>query len=268
MYRIGQFSKLGKITIKTLRHYDEVGLLTPASVDEWTGYRYYTTEQLFDLQEIVALRQMGFSIAEVHALVGDQDAGGLLQRKLEELQADARAAADKLSRLHTYLAHKQRGTKKDYKIALKERPGCIVFSRRRTLASDDELYELIPATGEEVARANPGLKCAEPDYCFTIYHDGIYKEHDVDIEICQAVVAMGEPVGDITFKELPAITAATTLHKGHYSTLRNAYAALMQWIEANGYSVAGDFRESYIDGVWNKESESDWLTEVQVPVSK
>ncbi|MDR0841571.1 MAG: MerR family transcriptional regulator [Christensenellaceae bacterium] len=65
MYRIGMFSKLGKVTIKTLRHYDEVGLLPPAQVDAETGYRYYTTEQLFKLHKIVALRQMGFSLAEI-----------------------------------------------------------------------------------------------------------------------------------------------------------------------------------------------------------
>lgn len=75
LYRIGMFSKISKTTIKTLRHYDEVGLLAPAHTDKENGYRYYTTQQLFQLHEIIGLRQMGFSIPEVSAIMAGRDSG-------------------------------------------------------------------------------------------------------------------------------------------------------------------------------------------------
>ena len=65
LYKIGLFSQMNKVTIKALRYYDEIGLLKPAHIEEFTGYRYYTSEQLPILHEILALRQMGFSLNEI-----------------------------------------------------------------------------------------------------------------------------------------------------------------------------------------------------------
>lgn len=96
MYRIGMFSKLAKVTIKTLHHYDEVGLLTPAYVDEENGYRYYTTDQLVRLGEIVALRQMGFSIPETIAIVDGHNIAGILEQRRAELEHDVQSVTDQL----------------------------------------------------------------------------------------------------------------------------------------------------------------------------
>ena len=69
MFYIGEFSKMGKTTVKTLHHYDRIGLLKPAAVDGVTGYRLYTTQQLAELHRIQALRQAGLSVDEVTAIV-------------------------------------------------------------------------------------------------------------------------------------------------------------------------------------------------------
>lgn len=68
MLKIGEFSKLAMITVKTLRFYDEVGLLKPCLVDEWTGYRYYDSQQLYEIHRIVALRQAGLTIDEIKSV--------------------------------------------------------------------------------------------------------------------------------------------------------------------------------------------------------
>lgn len=60
MYRIGLFSQITKTTIKTLRYYDEVGLLSPCYVNLENGYRYYNSRQLVEFHRILALKQMGF----------------------------------------------------------------------------------------------------------------------------------------------------------------------------------------------------------------
>jgi effector-binding domain-containing protein len=154
----------------------------------------------------------------------------------------------------------------NYNAALKKLPECIVYSKRMVVPSYDAYFELIPAIGEEVKKANPDLKCAVPEYCFIVYHDGEYKEKDIDIEYCEAVTKFGKEIGDIKFKKLPSVMAVTVMHKGPYSELGKAYAYIFKWIEDNGYAILDKPRESYIDGIWNKEDEKDWLTEVQVPV--
>ena len=87
------------------------------------------------------------------------------------------------------------------------------------------------------------------------------------MEICEAVTEKKQDLGGIVFKVLPKVpTAACIFHKGSYDTLHNSYAMLLQYIEENGYEICGNIRESYIDGVWNKETEKEWLTEIQIPV--
>lgn len=268
MLRIGMFSQLGKTTVKTLRYYDEIGLLKPDYTDQSTGYRYYGTHQLFRLHQIVALRQMGFAIPEIAAALDGRDMEGILQRHKRELETELDAAASRLFRLEHFIQQQKEGIAMSYQAVIKDIPGCIVFSQRTVLPNYDALFQLMPALGERVGKANPGLECVQPDYCFNIYHDGEYKETDIDVELCQAVTARGKDGEGFVFKDVPAVTAATVLHKGPYSDLRAAYAYILSWVEQNGYEVDGFVRESYIDGVWNRDSDADWLTEIQVPVKK
>jgi effector-binding domain-containing protein len=191
----------------------------------------------------------------------------LLQRQAE-LETAVSAASSQLFRLKNYIAQMQEGEIMKYQAIIKEIPKCIVFSARQTIPNYAALNALVPALGAKVAAANPGLKCAEPDYCFNIYHDGEYKESDIDVEICQAVTSFGKDGEGVVFKEMPAVTVASVLHKGGYDSLGAAYAFTFAWVQQNGYTVCGDPRESFIDGIWNKESEADWLTEIQVPVEK
>lgn len=67
---------------------------------------------------------------------------------------------------------------------------------------------------------------------------------------------------------MSAVTVASILHKGKYTDLGAAYAYGIKWVEENGYQITGQLRESYIDGVWNTDNENDWLTEIQIPISK
>lgn len=76
-----------------------------------------------------------------------------------------------------------------------------------------------------------------------------------------------QDTGDIVFQVFPKVPmAACIFHKGSYNTLHRSYAMLLQYIEENGYEICGNIRESYIDGVWNKDTENEWLTEIQIPV--
>ncbi|MEI3230324.1 MAG: GyrI-like domain-containing protein [Gordonibacter pamelaeae] len=156
----------------------------------------------------------------------------------------------------------------NYQATIKDLPSCIVYSKTMTVPDFSAYNEVIPAIGRAVKAANPNLKCAAPEYCFITYLDGEYKERDITIKYSEAVEEYGVETDGIVFEEAPAVTVASVMHRGPYADLPRAYAFAMDWIEQNGYRASGLARESYIDGIWNCTDESQWLTEIQVPVEK
>ncbi len=266
MYRIGEFSKLTKTTIKTLRYYDEIGLLKPEYVDEENGYRYYSTSQLFSLHKIISLRQIGLSVADTLNVISGDNVENILLGRKAEIQSFLNEAQNQLARINCILSENEEDLFMNYQVVIKELPECIVYSKRMKLDSYKDYFTVLPALGEAVTKANPGIKSASPEYCFIVSHDGEYKEKDIDVEFCEAVDRIGNEIEGVVFKKIESVKAVTVMHKGSYEGLRNAYAFIMKWIEENGYKIIENPRENYIDGIWNKENEEDWLTEIQVPV--
>ncbi|MBA8934282.1 MerR family transcriptional regulator [Clostridium beijerinckii] len=268
MYRIGEFSKMSKITIKTLRYYDEIGLLEPEKVDHFTSYRFYTTQQLVKLHHVQSFRQIGLSINEIKLIFAGQNKKNILEKRKSELKAELERITDQLSRIEFILTGKEEEIFMNYQAIIKELPECIVYYKRLTVPSYDAYFKLIPAIGKEFLKVNPDLKCVVPEYCFIVYLDGEYKEKDFNIEFCEAVDKFGNETGDIKFKKMENVMGVSIMHKGPYSELSKAYAYAFKWIEENGYIAADNPRESYIDGIWNKESEEEWLTELQIPIAR
>ncbi len=268
MYSIGEFSKINKITPKTLRHYDKIGLLKPSRIDDWTGYRYYNPDKLPEISKILMLRNMGFSLLEIKKIIfGKIDIQNILNEKAGQLQGKIRDEKNRLSKVLGYLA--QFEGEKDMKesIIVKSLPEVIVASMRTIIPTYNTFFDIVPKMGEYMKSV--GAVCREHSYCFTIYHDGEYRESDIDVEICEAVNEVCQESDKVKFKTIKAVpSSACYMHEGPYETLGNAYGNLFTWINQNGYAVAGKPRESYIDGIWNKENPDEWLTEVQVPVKK
>ena len=134
---------------------------------------------------------------------------------------------------------------------------------RIRLESYDCLFDRMPEMGELMEKA--GCECALPEYCFTNYPEPGYKDADILVEICESVTEAKKETGDLRFKTLSETQAACVFHKGSYRTFSESYEAVLRYIEENGYEIAREIRESYIDGVWNKDDESEWLSEIQVP---
>lgn len=269
MYKIGLFSKMNNVTIKTLRYYDEIGLLKPSHVDEFTGFRYYTADQMPRLYRILMLKGISFSINEIFNALEEDISANMMINYLEGKQAETiktiRDEQAKLIQIQSYLKILKQVPYMSYNIVIKELPGVIVASMRRVIPNFDAFSIIYPEMDQYLQIQK--LKYAIPEYCFTIYHDGNYKEADIDAEFCQAVTDYARDSDQVKFKKIAAVdTAACVLHKGPYDTIGMAYGAVMKWIEANGYEITGIPRESYINGCWNKENPEDRLTEVQVPV--
>lgn len=220
MYTIGAFSRINRITPKTLRHYDRIGLLKPAATDEWTGYRYYGAEQLPQIRRILMLKELGFSLAEIQAIVTGE-------AEMHEQQA-------RLNRVAAYLARIREGETMTGDVTIKTLPEVIVASMRTTVPSYDTFFEIVPKMGEYMQSV--GAVCREPKYCFTIFHNDEYREEGIDVEVCEAVTAVRPDSPRVTFKTIAAVpSAACIIHRGPYRTLGQSYNALFAWIEDEGY---------------------------------
>jgi len=262
--KIGEFSKLSHITIKALRFYEKEGILVPAFTDSWTGYRYYEISQLEAASRILAYRQLDLSIEEIKSLQKGEHAEQILREKAEALKTEKAALDFRLSILN-YILEEQ--TMK-YQVTEKVIPAQIVYYSETVLKQYSDSMQWIPAQGAECLKLNPGLKCAEPAYEFCEYLDGEHKETDIRIRHNEAVTAFGVESDTIKFRQIPETLVISLFHKGPYERLGEAYAYIMSYAEKNGYSAAGLARECYLDGIWNKEDPEEWLTEIQLPVTR
>ena len=266
MLKIGEFSKLSKVTIKTLRYYEKEGLLIPKYVDEYTGYRYYETNQLLEMSRIIALKQVGLTIDEIKAIIiKNESLNKLLKTKKNELENTILEYSNKLSKINYLLEEKIMKEE----ILEKVIHACYVYYKEGVLKDFSEASEFIYNSGVECLKLNPNIKCEDPDYCYVNYLDGEYKEKNVKIRYAQAVIKEDIPFienENIKFMDVPETKCICIYHKGSYDTLGKSYAKIMKYIEDNKLEIIDFPRECYIDGIWNKENVEDWLTEIQVPI--
>ncbi len=153
-------------------------------------------------------------------------------------------------------------------IVLKEVPGYIVYYKDGMVKDFSEIGEFILGSAEECIKTNPNIKCIKPDYCYISYLDGKYKEKDIKIRYAQAVENVGIENETIKFMHLNPTYVVSIYNKGSYDKLRDSYNKIMEYIKDNNYEIIDSPRECYIDGVWNKDDENDYLTEIQIPVNK
>lgn len=276
MIKIGDFSKLCQLTVKTLRYYADIKLLEPVHINEENGYRYYKPEQLFLISEITQYKNMGFSLDEIKSIIEGSISNIELQELIKVKKRDIKEAIQlEQLKLEKVNAFQERINLKlenlvMEKVVIKELPKILVASLREVIPNYKYLHKLTPEMGQIMGKQ--GAVCAEPFYCFNIYHDKEYKVSDIDVEICEAVKEVPKNVDvdkRVIYKEMDKISAAACImHRGPYEKLGESYGRIFKWLEENEYEVSDLMRESFIDGCWNKENPEDWLTEIQVPIKK
>ncbi len=153
-----------------------------------------------------------------------------------------------------------------YQPTTKQIPEYTVFFKQGTIATYPDVGPFVLQAGEEMAKSNPDIKCIHPDYCFVSYLDGEHRETNIKIEYAQAVDRAGKQTDTIKFKTLKPTKVISILHKGPWQNLGEAYAFIVNHLKQTNQKPTGNFREVYIDGPWNKNQESDYLTEIQVPI--
>jgi effector-binding domain-containing protein len=270
MFKIGEFSRLSQVPVKTLRYYDEIGLLRPAHVDGFTGYRRYSADQMPRLNRILALKDLDLSLAQIGELLdGDLPAEqirGMLRMKQAEVKGRVKEDLARLDRVERRLRQiEQEGAMPTQEVVVKKTAAMKVAAVREVIPTYGEISQLHSLLFTHVGRhrarpAGPAL---------SIYYDEGYRERDVDVE---AAVPVSKDLPDgnrVQVRELPAVEQmACTVHKGSYDSMGEAYNQVMAWIEANGYRVCDPNREVYIKGPGLLTKPSQYVTELQIPVEK
>lgn len=270
MFKIGEFSKIVQVSMRMLRHYDDIGLFKPAQVDRENGYRYYTAEQIPRLNRILALKDLGLSLDEIAYMMDDRvEAGeirGMLLLKQAQLQQQVQEELMRLARVETRLAQiETEGQMPPFETVLKKIEPQRVLSIRETAPTFTEMGHLLLEGHEAVRRA--GLRVPG----FALFHDAQYEEQQVDWEF-------GFPVSphfngclplsngrQMTVHELDgADLAAAVIYKGSYAGLHQGYSALGEWIANNGYQIAGVGREIFLR--FEPQNPAQHITEILFPV--
>ncbi len=272
MIKIGDFSKLSQLTVKTLRYYDELGLLKPVLVDPHNGYRYYAAAQLPRLQRILALKEMGLSLQQIGMLLnGDlpaQQVIGMLRRRQVELRQGIAESQESLARIEARLRQfEQENIMPENEVIIKSTPAIWVVSIRGVVPNYPDQQTLWAQLGEAMKKA--GVHGVEP--CFTLDHDREYKKLDHDLEVCYAIDAPLSVEPPAQVHQLPAVKMmASLIHHGPFTTLFNSYQQMIGWLDANGYQIDGPGREIYISTGMNelRQDDPNYVTEIQFPVKK
>ena len=264
-YKIGEFSKLGKVSVKTLRHYDEEGLLKPGYVDGFNRYRYYLPEQLGTLCTIMRYRRAGLSIPEIRRIIDGEEPGPILEGRMDATESERLDLERRIELLNDLI---NGGNDMDYSVEVKTIPGFKAAFRHGRIEKYSDMTGFVFGFAEMCRESNPDVECAEDGYCFVTYDDLEYRESDIGVTYYQSVKTMGKDSGEIGFREFGDVIAACVKHVGPYDRLGEAYAAIMKWMTENGMELVDRPRECYIDGCWNRESEDEYLTEIQFPIGR
>lgn len=274
MFKISDFSKLSQVSMRTLRYYDEIGLLKPVHVDSDTGYRYYLVEQLSRLQRILALKDLGFELAQIVQVLDEdlppEQLRGMLRLKQHEIQQRVQTEQERLARIEARLKQLETGgTRLSHEVTLKKVRSQIAASTR-TLAANFTLKNQLATEMLHTLKKN-GVR--QTDHLLFIDSEGGYRENDMNIvEIVVPVQSssVGNIVersgGRITIRELPDVnTMATLLYQGNPYTLSEAYQPLGTWIQAHDYVITGSCRKVCLQREGDLNSH---ITEIQFPVEK
>ena len=271
MLKIGDFSKLSRISIRMLRHYDEIGLLTPANTDDFTSYRYYSEAQLPVANRIAALKDMGFSLAAVAEIMKSYDDPEALSQflavKQAEVQEQAVEAQNRLLLLGTAIKRlREDGTMMKYDVTVKTMPERYVASVRKIIPAYDQEGMLWSIMMQETA----SLKMHPADNCnsLALFHDEGYKEGDVDVEVQMTVKGSYKNTENVVFKTEPAVEIASATYKGSYEQMTAVNEAVATWVNDNGYKFNGMMFCIYHVSPHETQNPEEYVTEVCYSVKK
>ena len=271
MFKIGEFSKLVRVSSRMLRHYEKCGLFYPAEIDRFTGYRQYSAGQIPLLANITALRDMGFSIDEIGETLPHLDDHAYMNRILRAKTAAVKQAIEAEEEKLEMLTQMSDTVRKErnimvYEVELKKLPPVKALTLRGTIPHYRDEGILWEKLGKYIGEK----RVAVGEGGYSTYFDEEYKETDPDVEIAIPVEELGKNDGEFIYREYPEIPQAATVRfsgpmDGGYDA---ACEKLAKWLEEQGFAFAGPLRGHVISAPDESSNPDNWLTELQAPVQK
>ncbi len=274
MLRIGEFSRIGRVTIETLRHYDACDLFKPASVDPSTGFRYYAISQLQSLNQIVALKEVGFSLQEITQILRnnlpDEQLSGMLQAQLEVTEAAIENAQIRREKIQARLKNITENNMPVHEVTLRSIDALTIASIRETVPTAAQIPQRWGVMFSEISRwlLSKNLPFGP---VMTIYHNEGHATENIDTEC--AVIMQHAPANAIAPVASPIVVRQTVAYSQVATTvvadwkidgLDSAYHALGQWLDNHSYRIIGAPRELYFGSPDRGEN----TVEIQFPVER
>lgn len=282
MFKIGEFSRLSRVSVRMLRHYDQLGLLRPSGTDPFSGYRYYSADQLPRLNRILALRDLGFSLEQIADMLEEELSTeqllGMLKLKRIEVEEQMQREQERLRRLEGRIRQMSESpTHMAHDVVVRDIAPCLAATCREVAVDDDSLQQLFDHVETYVAGYEDARADKPP---VSIYYDQEYRERDMDVEVAVPLKFAIPESDSIRVRQLPALSmVACVVHVGAYTEIYQAYNALLAWIETNDYRMSGPIREVYLqygaDGLrfdlpptYLTKSRENFVTELQLSVER
>ena len=277
MFSIGEFARLGAVSVRTLRHYDEIGLLHPAKVDPNTGYRSYAADQLGQLNRIMALKDLGFSLEQTRKLISGitlEELRGMLALRRAQLEQALDEYTTRLRGVEARLRYIEgENAMPADDITVKKIPELGVVTIAAPAPGDDPIH-VVPVVNRaraqfdelDIARL---AKVTGPFIVFFEYNEDSEGD-DVTVFLALPVAAPpAELPPPAQYKVLPAIEAATAVRSGKASSIYPAvYHDLVHWCSAHGFQTSGPGRDIWIHEIDDVSQVAEQVFETQLAFTR
>ena len=273
MLNIGEFARLGQVSPRMLRHYDELGLLTPDRIDPDSGYRFYSVHQLGRLHRIVALRDIGFGLEQIGQILNQdisvEELRGMLRLRRAQIEQTVGEEQERLRRVEAHLRALEWSDIVELRdIVIKQtQPVRVAQASASQLTHTDigaAFGRLLPQVIAhlETVGAKPGISV------------GVYEDDGGTAPEGEIVLHAGFDIGDqpvpgsetVRVVNLPVIEVAAAVYRGGDDGIMAAWEALVRWIDDSGYRLVGDCRELYHE--WHDDDASRNVMELQQPITR
>lgn len=268
MLKIGMFAKVGQVSVKTLHFYEKKRLLLPKHIDTFSGFRYYSISQIPRLNRILALKDLGLSLEQIYQILQDdlsaEEIRGMLRLRQAELEKQMLDVQAQLERVAVRINQIElEGKMSDYDVIFKTVEPILVAGRRIIVTENNEVPVGLPEAFKETKEyVETHGKQIGPS--IAVWYTPVDAEHEEDVE---AVCPIDQPIAEserIKVHELPREQVASVLFKGKMDDFMQGYDAVLNWIEANRYTIVAPFREVYHDC----DQIGEVAIEIQFPVEK
>src|ERR1700722_806543 len=261
---IGDFSRATHLTVKTLRHYHETGLLEPAQIDPQTGYRRYTTEQIPVAQIIRRFRDLDMPLIEIRAVLSAPDVqarNDLIAAHLKRLESDLARTQTAVASLRNLLEHPP----PEADISRRRAQQVTAAAISEVVNVEDALSWYLGALGE-LSAALLAQRIAPTGPAGGIFSNALFSHAHGEATVFLPCDGTLRAIGRVAPRDVPAVELATLIHEGSPANIDLAYGSLATYVTTHALAVEGPLREYYLVGPQDTMDESRWRTEIGWPI--